>query len=72
VQVFDGHNGSHAAEFASQRILQGILNSKHFPTDICNSLVRGGSGSLANLSKQQAAEYHSAAETISPQQKPGH
>lgn len=40
VQVFDGHNGLHAAEFASQRILQGVTNSKHFPTDICNSLVR--------------------------------
>jgi serine/threonine protein phosphatase PrpC len=38
--VFDGHNGVHAAEFASQRILHGVTKSKHFPTDISTSLVR--------------------------------
>lgn len=37
--VFDGHNGVHAAEFASQRILHGVTKSKHFPTDISTSLV---------------------------------
>lgn len=37
--VFDGHSGSHAAEFASERILQGVTASGHFPRDIGASLT---------------------------------
>lgn len=40
VQVFDGHCGSHAAEFASSRILEGVTGHTHFPGDIPASLVR--------------------------------
>jgi protein phosphatase 2C family protein 2/3 len=38
--VFDGHSGSHAAEFASDRILRGVTASGHFPRDIGASLTK--------------------------------
>eukprot|EP00879_Flechtneria_rotunda_P033003 GHRR01036515.1.p1 GENE.GHRR01036515.1~~GHRR01036515.1.p1 ORF type:complete len:209 (-),score=30.39 GHRR01036515.1:930-1517(-) len=39
LQVFDGHCGSHAATFASERILKRVTGSNFFPSDIKASLV---------------------------------
>jgi serine/threonine protein phosphatase PrpC len=41
LQVFDGHCGNHAAEFASSRILEGVTGHSRFPVDIPATLVRG-------------------------------
>lgn len=46
-QVFDGHSGADAAEFASQHILHGVKRSKHFHTDIPAALVSTAAPSLA-------------------------
>jgi hypothetical protein len=40
LQVFDGHCGSHAADFASSRILEGVTGHTRFPVDIPATLVR--------------------------------
>jgi serine/threonine protein phosphatase PrpC len=57
--VFDGHNGSHAAEFASERILQEVTSSQHFPADLEASLVGGAELQLQVISETPChTSYH--------------
>ena len=51
LQVFDGHNGAQAAEFARERMLTSIITNNTFPSDIEASLVRGRSSSLNSTSR---------------------
>ncbi|KAF6260544.1 phosphatase 2C-like domain-containing protein [Scenedesmus sp. NREL 46B-D3] len=65
--VFDGHCGSHAAEFASSRILEGVTGHTCFPADIPASLADAfmqiDQDYLAAISSSAAAAYDSAGTT---------
>lgn len=39
-QVFDGHGGATAAEFARDNLLQAVVEHPGFPTDLATCLVR--------------------------------
>lgn len=65
--VFDGHCGSHAAEFASSRILEGVTGHTHFPGDIPASLADAfmqiDADYLAAISSSAAATQAAAGTT---------
>lgn len=40
VQVFDGHGGESASEFAAEHLLQQVISDERFPQDTNQALVR--------------------------------
>eukprot|EP00882_Tetradesmus_deserticola_P022234 GHRQ01024128.1.p1 GENE.GHRQ01024128.1~~GHRQ01024128.1.p1 ORF type:complete len:295 (-),score=57.41 GHRQ01024128.1:237-1121(-) len=65
--VFDGHCGSHAAEFASARILEGVTGHTCFPADIgasmADTFLQIDRDYLAAISSSAAAARDSAGTT---------
>ncbi len=39
-QVFDGHNGAHAAQFASDHLLEYLVADESYPAKLRRALVR--------------------------------
>ena len=40
MQVFDGHNGAHAAQFASDHLLEYLVADDGYPAKLRRALVR--------------------------------
>lgn len=53
-QVFDGHNGPHAAHFAAAHILDAISGSRHFPGDVGAAMA----DAFLSIDRQYQAAVH--------------